>query len=62
MNMNEALRLLAGIVTLIGIALGFFVSPWFYLINVFAGINLIQSAFTKWCPAMWFLDIAGIKK
>ena len=40
MNVNEALRLLAGIVTLLGIALGFFVSPWFYLINVFAGLNL----------------------
>ena len=62
MNMNEALRLLAGIVTLTGIALGFFVSPWFYLINVFVGLNLIQSAFTKWCPAMWFLRMAGIKE
>ncbi len=62
MNVNEALRLLAGIVNLLGIALGFFVNPWFYLINVFAGINLIQSAFTKWCPAMWFLRLAGIKE
>lgn len=62
MNINEALRLLAGIVTLLGIALGFFVSPWFYLINVFVGLNLIQSAFTKWCPAMWFLRMAGIKE
>ena len=62
MNINEALRLLAGIVNLLGIALGFFVSPWFYLINVFAGINLIQSAFTKWCPAMWFLRMAGLKE
>lgn len=62
MNINEALRLLAGIVTLLGIALGFFVSPWFYLINVFVGLNLIQSAFTKWCPAMLFLRMAGIKE
>ena len=56
MTMNDMLRLLAGVVNLSGVALGWFVSPWFYLIAVFASLNLIQSAFTKWCPVMWVLE------
>jgi len=59
MDMNDMLRLLAGTVTLAAVALGWFVSPWFYLLSVFASLNLIQSAFTKWCPAMWALKKFG---
>jgi hypothetical protein len=59
--MNDILRLLAGAVNLAGVALGWFVSPWFYLVVVFASLNLIQSAFTKWCPAMWILEKFGFR-
>ena len=59
--MNDMLRLLAGLVTLAGVTLGWFASPWFYLVVVFAALNLIQSAFTKWCPAMWVLTKLGFK-
>ncbi len=61
MSMNDMLRLLAGLVTLAGTTLGWFVSPWFHLLTVFAALNLIQSAFTKWCPAMWILGRLGFK-
>jgi hypothetical protein len=43
-------RLLAGTVSLVGLGLGFFVNPWWYLLTVFAGVNVIQSAFTGFCP------------
>jgi len=43
---EKLVRLLAGSVSLIGLGLGFFVSPWWYLLTVFAGLNVVQSAFT----------------
>ena len=61
MDMNDVLRLLAGVVTLAAVALGWFVSPWFYLLSAAVSLNLIQSAFTKWRPAMWFLGKLGYK-
>lgn len=47
---EKFVRVLAGVVSLTGLGLGFFVSPWGYLLTVFAGLNLIQSAFTGFCP------------
>jgi len=44
------IRRLAGLFVLISLALGFWVSPWFYLFTAFVGLNLLQSSFTKWCP------------
>jgi hypothetical protein len=43
-------RRLAGIVVLLGIGIGNFVSTYGYLLSVFAGFNLIQSSFTGICP------------
>ncbi len=54
MTINEALRLLAGSVVLISLLLGYFISEEWFLLTGFVGLNLVQSAFTKWCPAMWF--------
>jgi hypothetical protein len=49
------IRRLAGSIVLISLALGYWVSPWFYLITAFTGLNLLQSSFTKWCPVeKWF--------
>ena len=47
MTVNEALRLMAGIVVLLSLALGYWVSPYWFLLTAFAGVNLLQSAFTK---------------
>lgn len=47
---EKIVRVLAGTVTLTGLALGFFVSPWWYLLTAFAGLNILQSAFTGFCP------------
>lgn len=43
-------RAMAGVVILSGLALGWFVSPWFYLLPAFAGVNLLQSSITGFCP------------
>lgn len=47
---EKLVRIMAGTVTLTGLGLGFFVSPWGYLLTAFAGLNVLQSAFTGFCP------------
>jgi hypothetical protein len=61
MTINEALRLIAGVFVLLSLLLGYYLSPYFYLFTGFVALNLIQSAFTHWCPMMWFLGKAGLK-
>lgn len=61
MSKNEALRLIAGTFVVLSVALGYWVHPGWYLFTVFVGLNLFQSAFTKWCPMMWLLDQLGLK-
>lgn len=60
MTVNELLRAIAGFFVLLSVALGYWVHPGFYLFTAFVGLNLLQSAFTKWCPMMailWALDV-----
>ena len=59
MTVNEGLRAVAGAFILISVALGVWVNPWWFAFTAFVGLNLLQSAFTKWCPMMWFLQKAG---
>ena len=49
-------RRVAGIFVLVSLALGYWVSPWFYLFTTFVGLNLLQSSFTRWCPLEKILD------
>lgn len=60
MTVERALRLMAGTVILISIALAHFVSPSWYLLTAFVGLNLFQSAFTNWCPAMTIFRKLGL--
>jgi hypothetical protein len=61
MNIERVLRLIAGIFVLATIALGYFHSPYWFLFTAFVALNLIQSAFSNWCPMMTFLRWAGVK-
>ena len=60
MKLNEALRLLAGGVVLVSVGLAVYVDRNFLWLTGFAGANLLQSAFTKWCPAIWFFKKLGL--
>lgn len=62
MTINEGLRLIAGLFILASLLLGYYVSPLFYLFTGFVAVNLMQSAFTHWCPMMWILGKAGFKR
>ncbi|WP_028470728.1 YgaP family membrane protein [Neptunomonas japonica] len=62
MTVSAALRLMAGTVVLISLALGSYINPnWFYLTG-FVGLNLLQSAFTGWCPAITIFKKLGLQQ
>lgn len=54
--------MVAGLFVMASIALGYFVNPWYFAFTAFVGLNLFQSAFTKWCPMMWILGKTGLSK
>jgi len=58
--MDDYIRAIAGTMVLISVALGYFVSPYWFLFTCFVGLNLIQSAFTKWCLMEDILAKLGI--
>ncbi len=61
MNVERYLRLIAGFFVMLSMALGYFVSPWWFLFTGFVGLNLFQSAFSNWCPMMTFLKKLGVR-
>jgi hypothetical protein len=62
MKMENVIRILAGTMVLISISLAHLVSQWWLLLGVFVGCNLIQSAFTGFCPAENLFRKLGIGK
>lgn len=61
MNVERGLRLMAGVMILLSLGLAHWVSPYWLLLTAFVGLNLLQSAFTNWCPAMKILQAIGLK-
>lgn len=61
MTVERYLRLIAGTFVLLSVLLGYFLSPYWFLFTAFVALNLIQSAFTNWCPMMTFLRRLGAK-
>jgi len=59
-TVNDALRGIAGVFIVLSLALGHWVHPGFYLFTAFVGLNLFQSAFTRWCPMMVLLRRLGL--
>jgi hypothetical protein len=62
MNVERYLRLIAGAIVLLTLALGYLVSPYWYLFTAFVGLNLFQSGFTNRCPMMTILRKIGVRQ
>jgi hypothetical protein len=62
MSLDRSVMLFAGLMTLISVALTAYVSPLFVWFTVFIGVNLIQAAFTGFCPAALTFKALGVKK
>jgi hypothetical protein len=61
MTVERGVRLIAGVMVLLSLALAHFVSLNWLWLSVFVGLNLLQSAFTNWCPAMSIFRALGMK-
>lgn len=61
-TMDQKIRAIAGTFVLISLALGWLVSPWWLLFTAFVGVNLLQSAFTRWCLMEDILRWTGIHR
>lgn len=61
MSIDNAVLSFAGLVVLAGVALGWFVSPWWLLLDVFAGLNMLQAGITGFCPAAMIFKRLGLK-
>jgi len=62
MKLESAIRILAGSMVLISLALAHWVSPYWLWLTAFVGFNLIQSAFTGFCPAEIIFRKLGVGK
>lgn len=60
MTVERAVRLLAGVIVLVSLALARWVSGYWLWLTVLVGLNLFQSAFTNWCPAMTIFRWMGL--
>jgi hypothetical protein len=61
MALDRIILAFAGFMVLMSVALGFYVSPYWFFLTVFVGLNLIQSAFTGFCPAAIIFKKFGVK-
>ncbi len=61
MNLDKAVLAFAGFVVLLGLTLGYFVSPYWYLLTAFAGLNMLQASFTGFCPAAMVFKKLGLR-
>jgi len=55
MSVEHMIRILAGTLILASLVLGLTTSPYWFILTGFVGLNLVQSAFTKFCPAEMIL-------
>lgn len=61
MDINSALRGIAGGMVLLSLLLAVAFTWWWLLLTLFVGANLLQSAFSGSCPAMWVLRRLGFR-
>ena len=61
MNVDRAVLAFAGCVVLTSLVLGWYVSPYWFLLAAFAGLNMLQASFTGFCPAAIVFRKMGVK-
>jgi hypothetical protein len=61
MNVDRAVLAFAGMMTLLSLALAWYVSPYWLLLTAFVGLNMLQAAFTGFCPAAMIFRRLGVK-
>ena len=62
MSIDRAVMFFAGALALLGVVLGWLVSPYWYLLSGFVGLNLMQASITGFCPAATLFKALGMKR
>jgi hypothetical protein len=60
MTTERYVRVLAGTFVLVSVVLGYWVHPGWFLFTAFVGVNLVQSAFSGFCPPELILRRLGV--
>ena len=61
MSIDRFVFAFAGAMILLSLALGLLVSPWWFALTGFVGVNMLQAAFTRVCPLAMILKAVGVK-
>ena len=61
MSIDRVVLAFAGTVILVSLLLAHFISAWWLLLTAFVGLNLLQSAFTGFCPLALILKKFGVR-
>lgn len=61
MSIDRVVLAFAGTMVLVSLALCWLVSPWWLLLAAFVGLNMLQAAFTGFCPLAIILRKLGVK-
>ncbi len=62
MNLDRAVLAFAGAIVLVSLALAWYVSPYWLALAAFAGLNMLQAAFTGFCPAAIVFKKLGVRE
>ena len=62
MTIERKIRMMAGFMILLSLALYWFVSPYWLFLAAFVGLNLFQSSITGFCPAEIIIKMVGAHK
>lgn len=60
-NVDRAVMVFAGIINLASVLLTWLVSPYWLWLTAFVSLNLLQAAFTGFCPSAMFFKALGLK-
>ena len=61
MSIDRAVMAFAGFMILLSVALTYWISPWFVLLTLFVGVNMLQGSVTGFCPAAMIFRALGAK-
>lgn len=61
MSIDRVVMAFAGAMVLLSAVLAYLLSPWWLLLTAFVGTNLLQSAFTGFCPLAMILRAVGVR-
>jgi hypothetical protein len=61
MSIDRMVLAFAGAMILLSLALSYLLTPWWLLLATFVGLNMLQAAFTGFCPLAMLLKKFGAK-